>query len=49
MVVGVGVYFVINTVLLVCVVEVSMGTTWREFTSDLAIQVRWPARGHWPA
>src|ERR1022692_147821 len=35
---GAGVYFVVNTVLVACVV-VSMGTTWREFTSDLAIQV----------
>ena len=36
--VGVAVYFATN-LLLVCVVEVSMGTTWREFTSDLATQV----------
>jgi diguanylate cyclase (GGDEF)-like protein/PAS domain S-box-containing protein len=35
---GVGVYFIINT-LLVAGVVVSMGTTWREFTSDLPIQV----------
>ncbi len=35
--VGVGVYFIINTLLVVCVV-VSMGTTWREFTHDLPIQ-----------
>ena len=35
---GVGVYFVVNT-LLVAGVLVSMGTTWREFTSDLPIQV----------
>ena len=35
---GVGVYFVVNT-LLVDGVMVSMGTTWREFISDLPIQV----------
>src|SRR6266849_8211909 len=35
---GVGVYFVINTFLVAGVV-VSMGTTWGEFTSDLPIQV----------
>ena len=35
---GVGVYFVINTFLVAGVV-VSMGATWREFTSDLPIQV----------
>jgi diguanylate cyclase (GGDEF)-like protein len=35
---GVGVYFVVNTIL-VASVEVSMGTTWREFTNDLPIQV----------
>ncbi len=35
---GVGVYFVINT-LLVAGVVVSMGTTWGEFTSDLPVQV----------
>ncbi len=35
---GVGVYFIINTLLVVCVV-VSMGTTWREFIRDLPIQV----------
>ncbi len=35
---GVGVYFVVNSVL-VASVEVSMGTTWKEFTSDLEIQV----------
>jgi diguanylate cyclase (GGDEF)-like protein len=35
---GAGVYFVINT-FLVASVMVSMGTTWREFTSDLRIQV----------
>jgi diguanylate cyclase (GGDEF)-like protein/PAS domain S-box-containing protein len=35
---GVGVYFLINT-LLVAGVVVSMGATWAEFTSDLPIQV----------
>jgi diguanylate cyclase (GGDEF)-like protein/PAS domain S-box-containing protein len=35
---GVGVYFVINTFLVAGVV-VSMGATWREFTNDLPIQV----------
>ncbi|MGH3160027.1 MAG: diguanylate cyclase domain-containing protein, partial [Streptosporangiaceae bacterium] len=35
---GVGVYFVVNT-LLVAGVFVSMGTAWREFTGDLRIQV----------
>jgi diguanylate cyclase (GGDEF)-like protein/PAS domain S-box-containing protein len=35
---GVGVYFVINTFLVAGVV-VSMGTTWRQLTSDLPIQV----------
>jgi diguanylate cyclase (GGDEF)-like protein len=35
---GVGVYFVVNSVL-VASVEVSMGTTWREFTSDFPLQV----------
>jgi diguanylate cyclase (GGDEF)-like protein/PAS domain S-box-containing protein len=35
---GVGVYFVVNTIL-VASVEVSMGTTWKEFTNDLPIQV----------
>jgi diguanylate cyclase (GGDEF)-like protein/PAS domain S-box-containing protein len=35
---GVGVYFVVNT-LLVAGVEVSMGTSWGEFTSDLPLQV----------
>ncbi len=35
---GVAVYFVINT-FLVAGVMVSMGTTWRELTSDLPIQV----------
>jgi len=35
---GVGVYFVVNSIL-VASVEVSMGTTWKEFTSDLPIQV----------
>jgi diguanylate cyclase (GGDEF)-like protein/PAS domain S-box-containing protein len=35
---GVGVYFIVNTLLVVCVV-VSVGTTWREFTRDLPIQV----------
>ncbi len=38
MVAGVGVYFVVNT-LLVAGVVVSMGTTWREFTHDLPLQV----------
>ena len=33
-----GVYFVVNT-LLVAGVVVSMGTTWREFTNDLPLQV----------
>jgi len=35
---GVGVYFVVNTIL-VASVEVSMGTTWKEFTNDLPIQM----------
>ena len=35
---GVGVYFVVNSIL-VASVEVSMGTTWKEFTNDLPIQV----------
>jgi diguanylate cyclase (GGDEF)-like protein/PAS domain S-box-containing protein len=35
---GVGVYFVVNT-LLVAGVFVSMGTAWREFTGDLRIQM----------
>jgi diguanylate cyclase (GGDEF)-like protein/PAS domain S-box-containing protein len=35
---GVAVYFVVNTIL-VASVEVSMGTTWQEFTSDLPTQV----------
>jgi diguanylate cyclase (GGDEF)-like protein/PAS domain S-box-containing protein len=35
---GVGVYLVVNTSLVAGVV-VSMGTTWREFTNDLPIQV----------
>jgi diguanylate cyclase (GGDEF)-like protein/PAS domain S-box-containing protein len=35
---GVGVYFVVNTIL-VASVEVSMGTTWKEFTSDLPTQL----------
>jgi diguanylate cyclase (GGDEF)-like protein/PAS domain S-box-containing protein len=35
---GVGVYFVINTFLVAGVV-VSMGATWREFTDDLPIQM----------
>jgi diguanylate cyclase (GGDEF)-like protein len=35
---GVAVYFVVNT-LLVTGVVISMGTTWRELTSDLSIQV----------
>ncbi len=37
-VVGVGVYLLVNT-LLVAAVEVSLGTTWKEFTSDLPLQV----------
>ncbi len=35
---GVGVYFVVNTALVAGVV-ISMGATWREFTSDLPIQL----------
>jgi diguanylate cyclase (GGDEF)-like protein len=35
---GVGVYFVVNSIL-VASVEVSMGTTWKEFTNDLPLQV----------
>ena len=35
---GVGVYFVVNSIL-VASVEVSMGTTLKEFTSDLPLQV----------
>jgi diguanylate cyclase (GGDEF)-like protein/PAS domain S-box-containing protein len=35
---GVAVYFVVNSVLVASVV-VSMGTTWKEFTNDLPIQV----------
>ena len=41
---GVGVYFVINTSLVAAVV-VSMGATWRELTSDLRIQVTHAAAG----
>jgi diguanylate cyclase (GGDEF)-like protein/PAS domain S-box-containing protein len=37
-VLGVGVYFVINTFLVASVV-VSMGASWREFTDDLPVQV----------
>jgi diguanylate cyclase (GGDEF)-like protein/PAS domain S-box-containing protein len=37
-VLGAGVYFVVNTIL-VASVEVSMGTTWKEFTSDLPTQL----------
>ncbi len=37
-VLGAGVYFAVNT-LLVAGVMVSMGSTWRQFTSDLPIQV----------
>jgi diguanylate cyclase (GGDEF)-like protein/PAS domain S-box-containing protein len=37
-VLGVGVYFVVNT-LLVAAVEFSLGTTWKEFTNDLPLQV----------
>src|SRR5690242_1463781 len=37
-VLGVAVYTLINT-LLVAAVEVTMGTTWREFSSDLQLQV----------
>ena len=37
-VIGAGVYFTVNTCLLASVM-VPMGTTWREFTSDLRIQV----------
>jgi len=43
-VLGVGVYFVINTFLVAGVV-VSMGTTWGEFTNDLPIQVTLAAAG----
>jgi diguanylate cyclase (GGDEF)-like protein len=35
---GVAVYFVVNTVLVACVV-VSMGTAWQEFTGDLRMQL----------
>jgi diguanylate cyclase (GGDEF)-like protein len=35
---GVAVYFVVNSIL-VASVEVSMGTTWKEFTNDLPLQV----------
>jgi diguanylate cyclase (GGDEF)-like protein/PAS domain S-box-containing protein len=41
---GVGVYFVINTFLVAGVV-VSMGSNWREFTTDLPIQVSFAAAG----
>jgi diguanylate cyclase (GGDEF)-like protein len=41
---GVGVYFVVNT-LLVAGVVVSMGTSWREFTGDLRIQVSFAGAG----
>ncbi|HEX5189217.1 MAG TPA: EAL domain-containing protein [Streptosporangiaceae bacterium] len=37
--VGVAVYFVVNT-LLVNSAMVSMGTSWREFTADLPVQIR---------
>jgi PAS domain-containing protein len=43
-VLGVGVYFVINTFLVAGVV-VSMGTTWGEFINDLPIQVTHAAAG----
>jgi len=38
MVLGVGVYFIVNTALVAGVV-MSMGTTWKEFTHDLPLQV----------
>jgi diguanylate cyclase (GGDEF)-like protein len=41
---GVGVYVVINTFLVACVM-VSMGTTWGDFISDLRIQVTHAAAG----
>jgi diguanylate cyclase (GGDEF)-like protein/PAS domain S-box-containing protein len=41
---GVGVYFVVNT-LLVSGVVVSMGTAWRELTGDLPVQVTLAAAG----
>jgi diguanylate cyclase (GGDEF)-like protein/PAS domain S-box-containing protein len=41
---GAAVYFVINT-FLVASVMVSMGTSWREFTSDLRIQVSFAGAG----
>jgi diguanylate cyclase (GGDEF)-like protein/PAS domain S-box-containing protein len=41
---GAGIYFVVNT-LLVDSVMVSMGTAWREFVSDLPIQVSFAGAG----
>ncbi|MGH3420938.1 MAG: hypothetical protein ACRDOD_15300, partial [Streptosporangiaceae bacterium] len=43
-IVGAAVYFVVNN-LLVASVMVSLGTTWREFTSDLPIQVTLASAG----
>ena len=43
-VLGVAVYTVVNT-FLVAMVEVSMGTSWAEFTSDLPLQVTLRRRG----
>jgi diguanylate cyclase (GGDEF)-like protein/PAS domain S-box-containing protein len=41
---GVGVYFAVNTILVAGVVF-SMGTTWKEFTTDLPLQVTFAGTG----
>jgi diguanylate cyclase (GGDEF)-like protein/PAS domain S-box-containing protein len=41
---GVGVYFAVNTILVAGVVF-SMGTTWKEFTTDLSLQVTFVGTG----
>jgi diguanylate cyclase (GGDEF)-like protein/PAS domain S-box-containing protein len=41
---GAGVYCVVNTALMASI-EISMGTTWREFTKDLPIQVTFAGAG----
>jgi diguanylate cyclase (GGDEF)-like protein/PAS domain S-box-containing protein len=43
-VLGAGVYCVVNTVLMASV-EISMGVTWKEFTNDLLIQVTFAGAG----
>jgi diguanylate cyclase (GGDEF)-like protein/PAS domain S-box-containing protein len=41
---GAGVYCVVNTALMASI-EISMGTTWKEFTEDLPIQVTFAGAG----